>query len=98
MKRKYDYILNIAACLRLEAINKGHKPTAFVMGKEVYYGLKAYANDLLMFQLPDDGTKVYGTLFGLPIKLTENGKWELSLELDEFSVGLKEILLDEQSV
>lgn len=97
MDRKYDYILNIAAGLRWEAINKGFHPTSFVMGEEVYYGLKAFASDILMLQFPDDGTNVYGTLCGLPIKLTENRRWELSLEVDEFSVGLKEILLDEQN-
>ena len=93
---KYKKVINIAWSYKEEARARHFHPKGFLMGFSLFYNLRYFTKEISPYVM-DDSTNGHETLFGLPIKLTENDRWGLSLEVEEFSVDLKE-MLDEQSV
>lgn len=83
MKSRAEAAFLYAYNVRLEAKAKHLTPRAYVMGFFMYYELKWYClgNHPCEFE---DASSI-ATLFGLPIRIAENDRFEISLELDEYS-------------
>ncbi len=78
---RIDQIVNRAYYLIGLAKSKHLTPSRFVMGFSLFYYVRAN----LMQQYIYEERNSYGYLFGLPIMLTENSKYSLSLCCKEFS-------------
>lgn len=67
---------------------QGFEPVAFVLGFSIYYEMKYFCREVY-------GASAWGdhdgkeTLFGLPIRVTENNRYEVSLEISEFTYDFK---------
>lgn len=66
------------------AKSKRFKPIAFVLGFSIYYEIKYFCSSVMHLAYWNDQNGEE-TLFGLPIRVTENNRYEISLELEEFT-------------
>lgn len=78
---RIDQIVSTAYSFIGLAKSKHLTPSYFLMGFSLYYYVRAE----LMKQYIYEERNSYGYLFGLPIKLTENSKYSLSLCCEEYS-------------
>ena len=83
MKSRAEAAFLYAYNVRLEAKATHLTPRAYVMGFLMYYEMKWYCMGNHPYEFEDASSTA--TLFGLPIRLAENDKFEISLELDEYS-------------
>lgn len=90
MKSRAEAAFLYAYNVRLEAKAKHLTPRAYVMGFLMYYELKMYLLRDHPYAFED--TSSIATLFGLPIRISENDRFEISLELDEYSCDFSNFL------
>lgn len=83
MKSRGEAAFLYAYNVRNEAKARHLTPRAYVMGFLIYYELKNYCLGNYPYTL--DCVSQIATLFDLPIRITENDRFEISLELDEYS-------------
>lgn len=63
---------------------RGCEPVAFVLGFSIYYEMKYFCREVYGASAWNDQIGEE-TLFGLPIRVTENNRYEVSLELSQFT-------------
>lgn len=74
---------------------RSFKPVAFVLGFSIYYEMKYFCCEVFGYSAWNNQNGKE-SLFGLPIRVTENNKYEISLELDVFTCDFeKEFILME---
>ena len=83
MKSRAEAAFLYAYNVRMEAKAKHLTPRAYVMGFLMYYELKRYCLEIQPYAF-EDASQI-ATLFGLPIRIAENDRFEISLEFDEYS-------------
>lgn len=73
------------------------KPVAFVLGFSIYYEMKYFCREVYGVSAWDDRNGKE-TLFGLPIRVTENNRYEISLELDAFTYNFEKEFMQKEGV
>lgn len=91
---RIDQILNTAYNFIGLAKSKHLTPSHFVMGFSLFYYVRAH----LMGRYIYEEINSYGFLFGLPIKLTENSKYSLSLCCKEYSEDFESLFEERRPI
>lgn len=71
---------------------RGCEPVAFVLGFSIYYEMKYFCREVYGSSAWRDQNGKE-TLFGLPIRVTENNRYEISLELSQFTYDFEKEFL-----
>ena len=93
----YEDVIKIAWNLKEEAVARRFHPKAFLMGRLLFFSLRAFQRraGVIIINRDDHWND---TLFGLPIKLDEHNKWEISVEVEEFTEDLGWMAKNETSL
>lgn len=88
--RAYNAV-NFAYQMKYKAESIHLTPKGYVIGFSLYYDIKYFCQMECPAPYQEEGSKI--TLFGLPIKLVENNRYELSLEIEEFNFDFEKVVL-----